>query len=537
MQSRRYDGRVSRNSTGGEEPRPHGGSTPRSVDAGPSGPGQVHGGDESDAARVSDIRTKALAGVAIITGRNMSVKLLALAGTVVFARLLSPSQFGAVAFGLTILTLAQVFSDGGLGVGLIRRQAEPERDELQVLLGYQLILTVSLAAVIAAVAAPLGRSGVVTAIMMAALPFLAFRTPSMIVLERELRFGPVARAEVVQEVTYYVWGVIALALGAGVWGLATASVVKAAIGSYALLRVSPVAGLRPSYSFAKLRPMLGYGLRFQAVQLVNAGGIQALNTGVVLVGGLASLGIWTLAWRLLQIPFLLFSVLWRVSYPASARLLGAGESARHLIDRSLGLAAVATGAILAPTTGALFPLVSVLFGHRWTAVADILVPLFFALQVSGPVSVSCAGFLYAVGETMTVLRAAIVGAVVWPLIALPLLKPLGPVSLGLGGMIACFLEVAILSRATRRRTGASFREPLLTVWACTTAAGAAGWAASRLVGTGVLAAVVGGLVGLAAYAVPIALLRREALQSLARLSATAFSSVRDTHDAATPVSV
>jgi O-antigen/teichoic acid export membrane protein len=75
--------------------------------------------------------------------------------------------------------------------------------------------------------------------------------------------------------------------------------------------------------------MLGFGLKFEAVELVNSGGAQLLNIGVAGIGGLAVLGLWTLAWRIAQIPYLLFGALWRVSYPAAAQLLSG--SSRHSV--------------------------------------------------------------------------------------------------------------------------------------------------------------------------------------------------------------
>src|SRR5271157_2670930 len=69
----------------------------------------------------SELRGKAQSAVAVVASRNIVIKVVALLGNVVFARLLSPSDFGMVAFGLTVLAFAELLSDGGLGVGLIRR--------------------------------------------------------------------------------------------------------------------------------------------------------------------------------------------------------------------------------------------------------------------------------------------------------------------------------------------------------------------------------------------------------------------------------
>lgn len=466
----------------------------------------------------SEIRTRAATGVAWVAGGNMVIKAMALLGNVALARLLVPSQFGLVAFGLTVLAFGEILSDGGLGAGLIRRKTPPKIEELRVLLGYQLIFTLVLSVGIASVAATLGETGSVTAVMMTALPLFAFRTPTLIVLERRLNFSPLIKAEAIEQLAYYAWGVALVALGAGVWGLATASIVKAIAGTAAMLRVSPVARLTPQYSWQRLRPMLGFGMTFQAVILVNAVRSLLLNIAVALVAGLATLGIWTLAWRLLQVPFLLFGPLWRVSYPASAQFLASGRSAGPVVERSAGLVAVATGFMLAPLAGAVSPAIPAVFGEQWSDVTSILLPIFFAIQVGGPVSVATAGYLYAVGNAAVVLRVAILVTVAWLLVSVPLLGPLGPAALGLGGMVASLLEAYSLSRSTRRHTGARFLKPILTPWMAATIAGFSACAVSRAVDHGILAAALGAGVGLGLYAIPIMLLRGDAVKSIVRLT-------------------
>jgi O-antigen/teichoic acid export membrane protein len=359
--------------------------------------------------------------------------------------------------------------------------------------------------------------------MMLALPLLAFRAPSSIVYERGLTFTPLLAVEVVEELTYYGWAIASIVLGAGVWGLASASVAKALVGTLVMVRVSRVGRLVPGYSWRRLKPMLGFGVKFQAVELVNTGGAQLLNIGIAGIAGFAALGLWALAWRVAQIPYLLFSALWRVSYPAAAQLLAAGESARRMIERGLGLAAVATGAILAPATGSLSPLVPAVFGHRWAPVADVLPVAFFALQASGPVSVATAGYLYAVGNTSTILLAATATSVVWLLVTLPLLPSLGVLAVGVGWMVASLVEIPILAMPVRRRTGAAFVRPILAPWIAASLAGASGWLISRSVSHGLVAALLGATVATCGYAVPIVLLRREATLSILRLAKRAFS--------------
>ena len=131
-----------------------------------------------------------------------------------------------------------------------------------------------------------------------------------------------------------------------------------------------------------------------------------------------------------------------------------------MVEGGIGVAAVATGLILAPATGARSPLIPAVFGARWGAIADVLPLCFFALQASGPVSVSTAGYLYAVGDTSTVLRAAAATSVIWLAVTLPLLSSLGLTAVGLGWMVSSLVEIPILSTPrpqTHRRARSSGR--------------------------------------------------------------------------------
>ena len=196
-----------------------------------------------------------------------------------------------------------------------------------------------------------------------------------------------------------------------------------------------------------------------------------------------------------------------------------------MIERGLGLAAVGTGVILAPATGSLSPLVPAAFlgndGRPWWT---RFLPIFFALQVSGPISVAYDICCMPWERLTTVLRSTLAILIIWPAVSLPLLAPLGLVALGLGGMVAALVEAVILSRATRRLTQAAFLQPILMPWVAASVAGAAGWFVSRAVSHGVLAAALGAALAMCIYAGPIVLLRRETLLTIVSLVSRAVSS-------------
>ena len=57
----------------------------------------------------------------LITASSVVNLVIGFAGNLILARLLTPDDFGVIAIGLTVTTLAGAIVDGGLGSGMVRR--------------------------------------------------------------------------------------------------------------------------------------------------------------------------------------------------------------------------------------------------------------------------------------------------------------------------------------------------------------------------------------------------------------------------------
>ena len=248
-----------------------------------------------------------MTGAVVDALRGIGVRLVGLLGTLVTARLLTPYDFGLVAFGTTIFVFGTFLSDGGIGAALIRRPEPPTKSQLQALLAFQLGFDLVLVIGIALAMLPFGLLGQVTTMIAISLPLGAFRTPAYIVYERRLSYRPMAIVEIIETSVYYVWAIATIAIGWGVWGLATAFVVRAVFGTVALLILLPDGRLIPVPSWTKIRELLGFGFRYQAVGLFQMLDDQGVNIAVATFGGVAMLGLWGVAWRILSIPISLFS--------------------------------------------------------------------------------------------------------------------------------------------------------------------------------------------------------------------------------------
>lgn len=412
-------------------------------------PARVKQPTETDSA--SAIRERGAIGAALLTIRAAAAQVVAFFGTLVLAHLLLPSAFGVVAFGTTVITIGNFFADGGLGAALVRKSTDPTTDELRTLLALQLIVASAIAAALVVIGTQTGTAGAVTAIMALSLPLLAVRAPHAIALERALEYRPIASIEFIESLAYYGWAIVTVWIGFGVWGLASAAIVRALAGSVLMAMASPLGRITPRLIRNTLRSMLAFGLGFQAVGLAALARNQGVNLVVVAAGGEQLLGFWSLANRLLQVPFWLFQALWRVSYPTMARLRALGEDTRGTIERLARVTALASGATLAPLAASAHYLIPAMFGARWTDAAAPLPWASAGLVVAGPISVAAAGYLYSERDVRTPLNATIINGIVWIALTVVLIRPMGVAGVGVAWMLASWTEAAIFSRALHRR--------------------------------------------------------------------------------------
>jgi O-antigen/teichoic acid export membrane protein len=467
-----------------------------------------------------EVRDRAVGGAAVLGARGALVYALGIVANIALARLLVPRDFGLVALGSVLLVVGAYFTDGGLGAALIRREKPPERADLASVAGLQLAVAVAIAAVGAAAAATFGRDGLVVAVMLASLPIATLRLPAGIVLEHRLEYRPIAFVDLVEAVSYYAWALVAVALGFGVWGLATAVVARAVIGVGTMARVGPVGLVWPRWSWRRVRPLLAFGAKLQATAIVAMVRDQGVNVGVAAVAGIATLGVWNLAFRILQVPSLLITTATRVSYPAVSRLLDAGEDPRAAIERGIGTVAVGMAVVLVALVG-FAPALPVLLGNGWGDVPETLLWSSVGVLLMAPVVVATIGYLYATDHAGTVVWGAVAQTLLWIGVTLPLVASLGAPAVGIGSIPAGIAIAAIMGRRTRRLTGAAILKSLAAPAAVALAAGAAGWAIATAAGETLPAGAAGLLAGELVLLAGLAAVNRPLLSSTWALGARA----------------
>jgi O-antigen/teichoic acid export membrane protein len=249
-------------------------------------------------------------------------RILILVSTAILARLLTPADFGIVALAITFMALLEGLADLGLGPALIVQPAQYlyERAETAFIGTVAIGLFLSL---IVAAASPLVASFFhspdlqpITAALGANFFLRSLGSVPYALAQKTLNFRARTVAEFVDVVTRGSVGIGLALAGFGAWSL----VIAYLIGTVSLdLTIWYLVDWRPRFKpkLSHLREMLGFGSKISAVSVVATliGNVDYIFIGRVL--GAASLGLYTLGFRLPELIVLNLSVVaGEVLFPA-----------------------------------------------------------------------------------------------------------------------------------------------------------------------------------------------------------------------------
>lgn len=467
---------------------------------------------------VDEIRRLAIQGTALVGLRTVVIRFLGLGANVVLARLLTPRDFGIVALATSIVGVTAIFTDAGVAAALVRRPEDPTRYELEGILGIQLLVALGIGGLVAMVALLLGgTAGEITALMALSLPLSAYRGPAAVFLERRLDYRHLATVEVIEASAYVACAISTVALGAGVWGLAAAVVLRSATGSAAMGLAARTGWLMPRLAWSSTRPLLNFGVPFLAIGVVSALQEQGLNAGITVLGGFVPLGVWSLVMKMMQAPFVVFETLWRVSYPATARLLAAGEDPSLSLERTMRTVAVGSGLLIAGMVGTAPALIPLAFGPAWDAAINVLPWVGLALVLNGPITMVAAGYLSARGDALSVVKGIVFHAAAMLAVGLSLLPYLGVPALGIGMVAGGAAAIAFFRATLRRLAPVRVLVSILPGLGAAVFAAAAGWWLAEALGPHPASIILSGLVILSVHLGAILILDRSSLLDIVRL--------------------
>ncbi|MFD1715626.1 lipopolysaccharide biosynthesis protein [Amnibacterium flavum] len=322
-------------------------------------------------------------GIAVTLGGQWGRTLLQTASTIVLARLLLPQDFGLLAMVTAIIGVADLLRDFGLSGAIV--QVKTIGDSLwRSLLWLSVVLGVVLTGLVAA-SAPLiaalygdDRLVLLTLALAPGLLVNGLCMPLQTKLQRELRFGTLAKIDVVSMGVGVVASIVAAFLGWGVWSLV---LLNGAGVIYRLIAL--LIAVRPKFGRPRIRrevlPLVTTGGSIFGVQILN---YAARNLDNVIIGrflGAGVLGQYSRAYALLTLPISqLNGPLARVALPVLSQLQDDPERYRKYVRSAMLVLGYVSLHVFAIAGGLAAPLIALLLGPNWDQAAVIFTILALA---------------------------------------------------------------------------------------------------------------------------------------------------------------
>ena len=377
--------------------------------------GSPDSGDLSDDSP-SSLSNKAAAGGRWAVMDTIFLQVSTTSATLVLARILLPSDFGAVAAAMVVVRMFDLLTQMGLGSSLVRRnKLDPRETSTIFWMAFGIGLLVGGLVTIFAgpltrligqpEAAPLVRAMAVT------IPLSQARNIGLSLLYRELRFRETSLIGMVVAVLYLAVAVVLAFAGFGPWSIIIGYLIRAAVGALLVLIVS---GWQPSLIFD--RQFVSRDLKFSAGSL----GQRSLNYLYKNIDywvisarlGATVLGVYYIAFVIPDLVRQRLSAMGqRVLYPVLSRIHQDKTRSRSAYLRLvrtivfIAVPALAGISVLSETV------VSLAFGDRWLAAAAPLAVLALASAVTST-SALCGVLASAAGRPHITIPAQAIGVVV-----------------------------------------------------------------------------------------------------------------------------
>lgn len=317
-----------------------------------------------------------------------AIQVMRLGGMVILARALSAAEFGLFKVLMAISLLAMLLIEAGLTEALVQRKdirAEHESTacwtSLVLALFGSIVLYRCAPLIGRLMAMPMLPAGLRLMCVPIFLDCIAVTSNAR--LQRELRFGRLAVAEVIAEVGFLAVALTLLWTRLAQWSLVAGLATRFAARAVTVLVAQPCLPTTWPRIWA-LRDLRRFAAAVWGGSIIN---IISANADFLLIGrllGESALGFYSLAWDLLRfIPDRLYKVAGRVTFPAFCQLQhDEQELAQAYLDffhyvARIVLPVVACAALAAPE------LIGVVYGSRWLPAATLLRVLAFGLGLVG----------------------------------------------------------------------------------------------------------------------------------------------------------
>jgi PST family polysaccharide transporter len=281
-------------------------------------------------------------GVTTMTAQGAQF-LLQLAGTMILARLLTPSDYGLIGMVMVVVHFAAMFKDAGLAMATVQRETI-SHEQISTLFWINVLISGFLGLCVLASAPLVARFygkpelTAVTAVLSLSFLVTGLTIQHQALLRRHMQFGTLAIIHIATYVANLVVTILLAWTGWRYWALVGGTLTTAFSGAALTLLFCPWIPGRMRRGTG-VRNMLRFGGYLTGFNFVN---YLSRNVDNILIGkfiGADALGLYTRAYSLLMLPITQINVpLTSVAVPALSRLQNSSARLRSYYRRGLTLA-------------------------------------------------------------------------------------------------------------------------------------------------------------------------------------------------------
>ncbi len=387
--------------------------------------------------------------------RQLLVKGIDLAGSILLARLLAPESWGVFLIVSWVVQYATQIGTFGFGAALVQQAGPPTESALRTVFTAQATASFVLCAALWPVAVPIaahynlpGGGEWLLRILGFSIVLASLRTVPSVLLERALRFDRIALVEVAETAVFQACAVALAWNGFGVWSFVLA-VLARGVAAVALLYAYHPWIPRPGFDRTAWRDLVRFGIPYQGNSLVSAIGEGFIPLVIGTLLGKTAVGFAGWAMNLVNHPTRLLWSFEKVMFPVFSRLQADTSACGRAVEKAARVNALIAFPLQIGLLALAPEIVEVVFTAKWLPAVPLVSILILANLHVGP-TMPVGNALLALGESGFWFRICLLWTAFPWIAGIPLVRALGLPGYGVV-MLAMAGTILIPVRRLRRR--------------------------------------------------------------------------------------
>lgn len=326
-----------------------------------------------------NLKAQAISGVKWTTFSTVITTILQLLQLAILARFLEPSAFGLMALVMVVIGFSQAFLDMGISNAIIHKQ-QISKEQLSTLYWINVFAGLVLFFIIALIAPFVSNfynePELTSLIIIVGLTFIIqpFGQQFMILWQKEMRFGEIAKIDIANKFISLVVSVYFAYKGYGVYALVYGTLAGVIIQTV-LFMFKGLKEYKPSFVFkvGEIKEFLSFGAYQMGEKSIN---YISANIDKILIGkfiGMEALGFYNLAWQLIIFPLAKINpVVNKVAFPIYAKVQNELDKLSNYYTKSLSALFLVTIPLLVFIFLYSSEIVFIAYGRGWEVTAELL---------------------------------------------------------------------------------------------------------------------------------------------------------------------